>query len=97
MHCIDNWKTKYCLLFFQELFSLVANDDEEIQESKAISLKIVPTLEPRTHFGAMIAKQITNATVPLSGPRNIAGGLIGDTTKTCVESVSRDFVKLIFI
>lgn len=82
--------TKCCLLFFQELLSLVGDNDEEILESKAVSLKIVPHLEPRTHFGAMIAKQITNATVSLSGPRNIAGGLVGETTKICVESVSVD-------
>lgn len=39
----------------------------------------------------MIAKQITNDTVAPSGQRNIAGGLIGDPTKSSVRLVSKDF------
>lgn len=36
----------------------------------------------------MVAKQITNDAVPLASQRNIAGALIGEPTKNCVESVS---------
>lgn len=66
---------------------MIANNDEDVLRSKSAAL-LVSQLQPRTYFGAITAKQITNDTVSQSGQRNFAGRLIGDSSKNCVKSVS---------
>ncbi len=75
---------------------MVADNDEDLLTAKGASLQEVDQLEPLTHFGAMIARQITDDTVTATGPRNIAGGLVGDPTKNIVNSVSKFLFGFVF-
>lgn len=71
---------------------LVPDNDEDLFADRNTNLKQVDQLEPQTHFGAMIARQVTNDAAASAGHRNIAGGLIGEPTKIGVNAVSRSFL-----
>lgn len=63
--------------------------NETLNVTSGATVKEVNELTTQTQFAAMLAKQITNEAVTAVGPRNFAGGLIGEPTRKCVESVSR--------